>query len=465
MRDDREFIQLHSPEAEQSVLGGLLLDNLAWDKVSDVLETEQFYDPAHRAIAKVLFAMLSEGKPADVVTVAEALDAQGKLDAAGGIAYLASMAQNTPSAANIRRYASILLDKAIARQAIHITGELVEKLQTPKGVKSAELVDRAAGVLESLTLDRGAEDKTLDAIELAKRNIDNIDRRWAMEPGQMDGIATGFTELDQRLNGLQPGDLIIIAGRPAMGKTVMGMNIAEHVSRHIGPAFVFSQEMSETQLGDRQMASLAGIPLDRIRSGRLEDEDWQKLTFYAGVAQQLRMFIDFRAQLSPAQVRSKCRQLARRHGRPALIVIDYLQLMRGPGHGSSDNRNYEIGYITAALKALAKEMECPVVVLSQLSRSVEQRVSKRPMMSDLRDSGAIEQDADVVLFPYRDEYYNPDSPDAGTVEVLVGKCRQAEPKPLRLGWQGHYARMTNLQTGWAPRPAIPSRKYSGGFDE
>ncbi|QEL55486.1 replicative DNA helicase [Chromobacterium paludis] len=465
MHDDREFIQLHSPEAEQAVLGGLLLDNLAWDKVSDTLAAEQFFDPAHRYIAQVLFAMLSDGKPADVVTVGEALDAQGKLDAAGGFGYLATMAQNTPSAANIRRYASILLDKTIARQAIHITGELVGGLQTPKGVKSAELVDRAAGALEMLTTNRGSEEKTLDAVELARRTIENIDRRYTMPEGEMDGTPTGFAELDQRMGGMQPGELIIIAGRPAMGKTVMGINIAEHVSRFIGPAFVFSQEMDEKQLGDRQVASLAGIPLNRVRSGRFEDEDWQRLTYYAGVVQELRMQIDFRAQLTPEQVRNKCRQLARRHGRPALIVIDYLQLMRGPGHGSSDNRNYEIGYISAALKALAKEMGCPVVVLSQLSRAVESRANKRPMMSDLRDSGAIEQDADAVLFPYRDEYYNPDSPDIGTVEIIIGKLRQGEVKPVRLGWEGQYVRMTNLQAGWAPRPAIGHRKHSGGFDE
>lgn len=465
MRDELEFIQLHNAEAEQSVLGGLLLDNLAWDKVSEALSPEQFFDPTHRAIAQALFGMLNDGKPADVVTVSEALKAQGKLESVGGVAYLATMVQHTPSAANIRRYAGILLDKAIARNAIHITGDLVEQLQRPRGEKSSDLVDRAAGALEELTADRGAEDKTLDAVELARRSVANIDRRYSMPEGQMDGVPTGFTDLDARLGYLQPGDLVIVAGRPGMGKTIMGMNIAEHVARNIGPVHAYSMEMSETQLGDRQVASIAGIPLDRVRSGRLHDEDWQKMTYFAGVAQSLKMHIDFRPQLSPEQIRNKSRQLARKHGRPSLIVIDYLQLMRGPNHGSGDNRNYEIGYISGALKALAKEMGCPVIALSQLSRSVEARANKRPLMSDLRDSGAIEQDADVVLFPYRDEYYTPDSPDRGTVEVIIGKLRQGESKPVRLGWQGEFVRMTNLQTGWMPEPMMGRQPRRGGFDE
>jgi len=465
MRDELEFIQLHNAEAEQSVLGGLLLDNLAWDKVSDALSPEQFFDPTHRAIAQALFGMLNDGKPADVVTVSEALKAQGKLESVGGVAYLATMVQHTPSAANIRRYAGILLDKAIARNAIHITGDLVEQLQRPRGEKSSDLVDRAAGALEELTADRGAEDKTLDAVELARRSVANIDRRYSMPEGQMEGVPTGFADLDARLGCLQPGDLIIVAGRPGMGKTIMGMNIAEHVARHVGPVHVYSMEMSETQLGDRQVASIAGIPLDRIRSGRLRDDDWQKMTYFAGVAQSLKMHIDFRPQLSPEQIRNKSRQLARKHGRPSAIVIDYMQLMRGPNHGSGDNRNYEIGYISGALKALAKEMGCPVIALSQLSRSVEARANKRPLMSDLRDSGAIEQDADVVLFPYRDEYYTPDSPDRGTVEVIIGKLRQGESKPVRLGWQGEFVRMTNLQTGWMPEPTIGRPMRRGGFDE
>jgi len=465
MRAENEFIQLHSQEAEQSVLGGLMLDNLSWDKVSDTLVPEQFFDRAHQLIARSLFAMLSDGKPADAVTMAEVLRAHGHDETTGGLAYLASLVQNTPSAANIRRYADIVVEKAVARSAIHITAEMVEQLQTPKGVKAAELVDRTAGALEMLTADKGAEEKTLDATELAKRCIANIDRRYSMPEGQMDGIPTGWADLDARLMGLQPGDLVIIAGRPGMGKTVMAMNIAEHVSRFVGPVFVFSQEMSETQLGDRQIASLAGISLDTIRSGRLEDDDWQRMTYYASLVQELRMYIDFRAALSPEQVRNKSRQLSRRHGRPSLIVIDYLQLMRGPNHGNGENRNHEMGYITGATKALAKELGCPVILLSQLSRNVEQRTNKRPLMADLRDSGSIEQDADIVLFPYRDEYYNPDSADAGTVEVGIGKFRQGEPKPVRLGWQGQYARMTNLQAGWRPTPTAPTRPHRGGFDE
>lgn len=465
MHAESEIFQLHHPGAEQSVLGGLLLDNLAWDKVSETLTPEHFFDPARRAIAQVMFGMLNAGAPVDVVTVSEALEAQDKLEAAGGIAALSTMVQNTPSAANIRRYAAILQDKAIARQAIHITGELIGELQTPRGAKSAELVDRAAGALEMLTADQGAADQTLDAVALAKRGFDNVDRRWSMEDGQLDGLATGFTDLDETLCGLQPGDLVIIAGRPGMGKTAFAMNVAEHVARSTGPVFVFSLEMSPTQLSDRQMASLGGVDLKRIRTGRLEDADWQKLTYYASQVQDMRMYVDFRAGLSPDQIRSQSRYLTRLHGRPALIVVDYLQLMRGPGHGTSDNRNHEIGFITGALKSLGKELECPVAALSQLSRAVESRANKRPMMSDLRDSGSIEQDADVVLFTYRDEYYNPDSTDVGTAEIIVGKLRQGEAKTVRLGWQGQFARMTNLQNDWMPRPSLSNKPHRGGFED
>jgi replicative DNA helicase len=463
MNDDSQIFALYSLESERAVIASLLLDNNAFDRISDVLAPEMFFDRQNQMIAKVVFSELAQGKPCDVFILEDLLAQRDELETVGGLSYLADLVQNQPSAANIRRYADIVAGRYVARGAIHVASEMIENLQTTKGVPAAELVSRAAGTLESLTEDRAAEDMTLDACDLGLATIANIDRRRDMDPDTFDGLATGLRDLDKVLRGLKGGDLVIIAGRPAMGKTVLAMNIAEHAGRFAGPAIVFSMEMSKDQLGDRQAASLTGIPLDRIQSGDLDGMDWDAMSNYARIIKnELRMFIDFRPALSVGQVRSKCRQLTRKHGKPAVIVVDYLQLMRAD---KAENRNQEISQITAGLKALAKDFSCPVIALSQLSRDVEKRADKRPLMSDLRDSGAIEQDADVILFPYRDEYYNPDSPDKGTVELLMGKFRQGEPKPVRLMWQGECARMRNLDHSWTPAPNLTKKSHNrGGFD-
>lgn len=464
MDDQSQLFSLFSLESERAVIGSLLLDNNAFDRISDRLAPEMFYDRQNQIIAKVIFAELASGKPCDVFILEELLAQRDELDTVGGLTALADIVQQQPSAANIKRYADIVAGRFVARGAIHVASEMIENLQTTKGIPAAELVTKAAGSLEALTEDRASEDMTLDAVDLGMEVIANIDRRRDMGENQFDGLPTGFSDLDDVLRGLNGGDLVIVAGRPAMGKTVFAMNVGEHVGRNVGPTFVFSMEMSKVQLGDRQVASITGIPLDRIQSGQLEDLDWDLMNNYARIIKnELRMFIDFRPALSVGQVRSKCRQLSRKHGKPAIIIIDYLQLMRAD---KAENRNQEISQITAGLKSLAKEFDCPVFALSQLSRDVEKRADKRPMMSDLRDSGAIEQDADVILFPYRDEYYNPNSPDKGTVELLMGKFRQGEPKPVRLTWQGHCARMRNLEFGWRPLPTPEAKKPAGrgGFD-
>lgn len=468
MMAENSMVQLHHPEAEQNVIGAVLIDNAAWDRISDLIAPAQFYDRAHVLIMEAAAAMLGEGKPVDVVTLSERLESNGHGDQTGGIAYLATIQQNTQSAANIRRYAEIVADRAMKRGAIQVASQLIEDVQGASGVKTSELLNIAAAGIERLTESRASAEPTMDACELAQVAIQNIDRRMSMEDGEIDGLPTGWRDLDAVLMGLDAGDFVIVAGRPGMGKTVLATNIAEHVGRYVGPAFFFALEMSKTQMADRQVASLAGITLDRVKSGKLDDDDWAKLTNYTRIAkEQLRLYVDFRAGLSPSQIRSRCRLLKRKHGKPAVIVIDYIQLMTPDGR--FENQNLAIGSISAALKSLAKEFECPVIALSQLSRDVEKRADKRPLMSDLRDSGSLEQDADVILFPYRDEEYNPDSVEKGTVEIVFGKHRQGKGKAesrVRLMWEGQHSRMRDLAHGWQPAPApVRTRNgHSGGFD-
>lgn len=461
--NDQEFIQLHSMEAEQSVLGGLMLDNNAWDKISDLIEHKMFFDRANQIIAEHLFKCLDEGKPCDFITVAGVLKDHGSLQDVGDMAYLIAITQNTPSSANIRRYAEIVATKYVARQAIHVTGEMVTELQEPKGKKATDIVSESIASLEVLTQDKGSDDFVTDANDLALKIIQAIDHNFSQPDGYIDGTPTGYRDLDDAIMGMKGGDLVIVAGRPGMGKTVMMMDMAIHAGRYSGPAFVFSMEMSQIQLGYRMAASLSSIDLKRIQSGRLEDNDWNLLPNYARISnQELKMHIDYRAALKVGQIRARCRQWRRKYGKPAGIYVDYIQLMQGDG----ENRTQEIGSISGGLKQIAKEFDCPVIALSQLSRSVEQRADKRPMMSDLRESGAIEQDADIILFPYRDEYYNPDSQYRGMTEIVMGKFRQGEAKNVFLEWQGQYSRMRDMQPGYLPperdEPKKPQRR--GGFD-
>ncbi|MFC3533194.1 replicative DNA helicase [Vogesella facilis] len=445
----------HSIEAEQSVLGGLLLDNSSWEKIADLLTDGDFYRHDHRLIFKHMARMVDMARPADVVTVSESLDKSNELASIGGIAYLASLAQNTPSAANIRRYAEIVRERSIMRALAQVGTEIAEAAYNPQGRDAAQLLDDAEGkVFQIAESTAKSKQGFLEMPALLKEVVERIDMLYSREnPDEVTGIPTGFNDLDAKTSGLQPGDLIIVAGRPSMGKTAFSMNIAEHVAveAHL-PVAVFSMEMGGAQLVMRMLGSVGRLDQHVLRTGKLGDEDWQKLTYAIGKLSEAPMYIDETPGLTALELRARARRLARQHGgKLGLIVIDYLQLMTGSGRG--DNRTAELGEISRGLKGLAKELQVPVIALSQLSRAVEQRTDKRPMMSDLRESGALEQDADLIIFMYRDEYYNPDSPDKGLAEAIIGKHRNGPVGRVRLAFIGMYAKFDNAAVhgvaGWA----------------
>ncbi|WP_174875195.1 replicative DNA helicase [Vogesella oryzae] len=445
----------HSIEAEQSVLGGLLLDNSAWEKIADLLTEGDFYRHDHRLIFKHMARLVDMARPADVVTVSESLDKNNELASIGGIAYLASLAQNTPSAANIRRYGEIVRERSIMRALAQVGTEIAEAAYNPQGRDAAQLLDDAEGkVFQIAESTAKSKQGFLEMPALLKEVVERIDMLYSREnPDEVTGVPTGFTDLDAKTSGLQPGDLIIVAGRPSMGKTAFSMNIAEHVAveAHL-PVAVFSMEMGGAQLVMRMLGSVGRLDQHVLRTGKLGDEDWQKLTYAIGKLSEAPMYIDETPGLTALELRARARRLARQHGgKLGLIVIDYLQLMSGSGRG--DNRTAELGEISRGLKGLAKELQVPVIALSQLSRAVEQRTDKRPMMSDLRESGAIEQDADLIIFMYRDEYYNPDTPDKGLAEAIIGKHRNGPVGRVRLAFIGMYAKFDNAAVhgvaGWA----------------
>ncbi len=434
----------HSLEAEQAVLGGLMLEEAAWDKIADVLTTEDFYRHDHRLIFQAVSELVAAQRPVDVVTVSEHLESQGRLEEAGGLAYLAALAQNTPSAANIHAYASIVREKAVLRALIRVGQEITERAFQPEGRPVAELLDAAEQAVFHIA-EQGARGRAgfTNIKDLLTRAVDRIDALFQQD-NPITGVPTGFADFDEMTSGLQPSDLIIVAGRPSMGKTTFAMNIAEHVAVREGlPVAVFSMEMPGEQLAMRLMSSLGRIDQHKVRTGRLEDDDWPKLTMAVGELAEAPLFIDDTPALTPNELRARARRLARENGgKLGLIVIDYLQLMQVAGH--SENRAGEISEISRSLKGLAKELDVPVIALSQLNRSLEQRPNKRPVMSDLRESGAIEQDADVIVFIYRDEVYNEDSPDKGTAEIIIGKQRNGPIGTIRLTFLGQYTRFENF---------------------
>ncbi|KUM05115.1 replicative DNA helicase [Chromobacterium subtsugae] len=446
----------HSIEAEQSVIGGLLLDNSAWDKIADVVSEADFYRHDHRLIYKHVAKLVELGRPADVVTVAESLDKNDQLGNIGGLAYLATLAQNTPSAANIRRYAEIVRERSVMRQLALVGTEIAEAAYSPMGRDASQLLDEAEGkVFQIAESTAKSKQGFLEMPGLLKEVVERIDMLYSRDnPDEVTGIPTGFVDLDAKTSGLQPGDLIIVAGRPSMGKTAFSMNIAEHVAveTHL-PVAVFSMEMGGAQLVMRMLGSVGRLDQHTLRTGKLGDDDWQKLTYAIGKLSEAPMYIDETPALTALEVRARARRLARQHGgKLGLIVIDYLQLMSGSGRG--DNRTAELGEISRGLKGLAKELQVPVIALSQLSRAVEQRPNKRPMMSDLRESGAIEQDADLIVFMYREEYYSPDNQEVkGLAEAIIGKHRNGPTGAVRLAFVGKYAKFDNAATvgvsGWA----------------
>lgn len=437
----------HSIEAEQSVLGGLMLDNAAWDRIADFVSAEDFYRYDHRIIFQHIVKLINESKPADVITVYEAMSTSGKAEEVGGLSYLNALAQNTPSAANIRRYAEIVRDRGILRKLITVSDEISGDAFNPQGKNVKQMLDEAESKIFAIAEEGSRGSQGFLSIQpLLTQVVERIDELYNRDStSDITGVPTGFIDLDKMTSGLQPGDLIIVAGRPSMGKTAFSINIGENVAIDSGlPVAVFSMEMGGAQLAMRMLGSVGRLDQHRLRTGRLIDEDWPRLTHAIQKMNDAQFYIDETPALSPIELRARSRRLARQCGKLGLIIIDYLQLMSGNGGGSSgENRASEISEISRSLKGLAKELNCPVIALSQLNRALEQRPNKRPVMSDLRESGAIEQDADVILFIYRDEVYNPDSPDKGTAEIIIGKQRNGPIGSIRLAFLGQFTKYDN----------------------
>ncbi|MDE2439552.1 MAG: replicative DNA helicase [Betaproteobacteria bacterium] len=431
----------YSVESEQSVIGGLLIDNSAWDRIADVVSGEDFYRDDHRRIFGHIRRLMESNKPADVITVYDEIEKSNEVDQTGGLAYLAEVANHTPSAANIKRYAETVADKALRRKLI-VVGAQVQELAWASTGDAKSAVEEAQGMFQPLedvgrskSEPRSLSSVLVSAIEIIEQNMDR--------KGGYTGVPSGFYDIDAKLNGMAAGDLIILAGRPSMGKSTLGMNIAENVALDGGSVAVFSLEMGDVQLAMRTISSVSGVDFGDVRSGKLNNEQWDKIGASLGQLHQAGIVIDETSGLSVAQIAARSRRIKRKAGKLDLIVIDYLQLITPPRSVTANNRNDEVTAISAGLKKLAKEMACPVLCLSQLSRRVEERADKRPLMSDLRDSGAIEQDADVIMMMYRDEYYNENTQWKGMAEVDIAKHRNGETGMVRMVFQGNYCRFRN----------------------
>jgi replicative DNA helicase len=435
-----------SIEAEQSVLGGLMLDNNTWDTVSEILLEDQFYRGDHRMIFRTMQKLIDDGRPIDVVTLSEELDRTGELEQAGGLEALVALARNTPSVSNIRAYAEIVRDRALLRQMIKVSNEIADSAYNPGGRASDEILNDAEQKIFQIAENRPNQGGPEPVNPLLKRAVDRIDELFN-NADSLTGVTTGFDDLDDRTGGLQKSDLVIVAARPSMGKTTFAMNLVENALMATErPVLVFSLEMPADQLVTRMLSSLGRINQTKVRNGQLEEDDWPKLTTAVNMLKNKPLFIDDQPGISPNEMRTRARRIVREHGDLAMIMVDYLQLMTLKT-GKSEGRTQEISEISRSLKALAKEMGCPVVALSQLNRSLEQRPNKRPVNSDLRESGAIEQDADVIMFIYRDEVYNEDSPDKGVAEIIIGKQRNGPIGSVRLAFIGKYTRFENLAHG------------------
>jgi len=432
----------HSLEAEQSVIGGLMLDNQSWDYIADVINEQDFYRHDHALIFRAINALADEDQPYDVVTVSEWLGSRNELDSIGGLAYLSILANDTPTAVNVKAYANIVREYSVLRSLIQIGNEISASAYNADGRPSKELLDEAERKVFMIAEQGAGNREGFEAINhLLTKAVQRVEEMY--QSGEaLTGISSGFNNFDEKTSGLQKSDLIIIAGRPSMGKTSFAMNLAENAAMGTENAVaVFSMEMPGEQLAIRMMSSLGRIDSHNLRTGKLDDQDWPRLISSVNMLSKAKLFIDDTPALSPTEVRARTRRLKREHGLD-LVIIDYLQLMQIGGN--SENRATEISEISRSLKALAKELNVPVIALSQLNRSVEQRPDKRPVMSDLRESGGIEQDADVILFIYRDEVYNPESSDKGTAEILIRKQRNGPIGMVRLAFLGQYTRFENL---------------------
>lgn len=438
---DKLKITPHSIEAEQSVLGGLMLDNYSWDRVAELIKEDDFYRPSHRLIFSMMATLGRRNQPFDVLTIAESLKAVSELENAGGEIYLFELARNTPTVANISAYAEIVRERSVFRQLIGVSGEIADMAFNPEGRESKEILDNAESKIFKIAEQRTRGSGPVGISSLLVKAAERIDTLYHSDD-IITGISTGFTDLDDMTSGLQKGDFVIVAGRPSMGKTTLAMNMAEHAAiKGKQAVLVFSMEMPGESLAMRMMSSLGHIDQHRIRTGKLHDDDWPRLNSAVEMLSESVLFIDDTPSLSPAELRARARRVARANKGLGLIVIDYLQLMQVPGF--REGRVGEITEISRTLKSLAKELNIPVIALSQLNRGLEQRTDKRPQMSDLRESGAIEQDADLILFIYRDEVYNEDSSDKGIAEIIIAKQRNGPIGRVKLTFLGQYTRFEN----------------------
>jgi len=438
-------MQPHSLEAERSVIGGLLLSAEGWDAIAELVTASDFYRPEHRAIFRQIALLVDRGEPIDVVTVADRLLATGELDAAGGHQYLAELAEQTPTAANIRAYATAVHERAVLRKLILAAQDIADTGFHPDGRSAEELLDEAERRIMQIGEDGPKTGGPRTMEPLLTGALERIEELFN-SGGDITGLTTGFLDLDGMTSGLQPSDLVIVAGRPSMGKTSFAMNLVENAALASDqPILVFSMEMPAESLVIRMLSSLGRIDQGRVRTGKLEQDDWPKLSSAMNKLKDTRIMIDDTPALTPTELRSRARRVAREHGQLGMIMVDYLQLMRVAG--SSEGRTAEISEISRSLKAIAKEFRCPMVALSQLNRSLEARPNKRPVNSDLRESGAIEQDADVIMFIYRDEVYHEDSLDRGVAEIIIGKQRNGPIGTCKLAFQGEYTRFDNLSQG------------------
>ena len=437
----------HSIDAEQSVLGGLLLDNRAWESVSEVLEDSDFYSHKHRNIYRAIKSLVDQEQPVDVVTVSEELDELGTLDEVGGIAYLGELADMTPSTANSGAYGVIVKERSQQRRLIEAASEITLQAYEPEGKNSLDILSDAEQKIAQIAEGNRKEGGPVVVGPILKNTLDQLDELFN-KPEGLSGLTTGFTEIDNRTSGFQKADMVVVAGRPSMGKTTYAMNLVENaLVATKRPCIVFSMEMPSESIVMRMLSSIGKIDQTRVRSGKLIEDDWPRLSSAVNILKDLPLYIDDTPALTPQDMRARCRKVYRENDNDlALVMVDYMQLMQVSG--PSEGRSQEISEISRSMKAIAKEFSCPIIALSQLNRSLEQRPNKRPVMSDLRESGAIEQDADIIAFIYRDEVYNEDTPDKGIAEIITGKHRNGPIGTDRLAFVGKYTRFENLAAGY-----------------
>ncbi|MBI4356826.1 MAG: replicative DNA helicase [Gammaproteobacteria bacterium] len=439
----------HSIEAEQSVLGGIMLDNTAFETVIGKLIEGDFYSPSHQLIYKAILGLSEKNKPFDVVTLSEHLDSTGELENAGGLAYLGELAKNTPSAANIKAYADIVQERATLRKLIHVAQTIADHAFHPEGRAASELLNAAEQLIFEIAEKKRDANTTgpQPLKQLVTAALNRIDLLFQQD-SPITGTPMGFSDLDAMTSGLQKGEMTVVAGRPSMGKTSFAMNVAEHVAvKSKKSILIFSMEMPAESLAMRLLSSIGRIDQHKVKTGQLKNDDWPRLTSAVGLLSEAPMFIDDMVGLSPQELRSRTRRIIREHGELGLIIIDYIQLMHIPGY--REGRVGEISEISRSLKNISREFNVPVLALSQLNRGLEQRPNKRPIMSDLRESGAIEQDADNILFVYRDEVYHEDSPDKGIAEIIIGKQRNGPIGTTRLTFVGKYTRFENFTSSYS----------------